>query len=75
MVETDDGGGHFVEATLRPVVTVKDASMVELARALHVGAEAHCFIAQSVNFPVHHEPTVLVGPGAEDVAPAASPQF
>jgi organic hydroperoxide reductase OsmC/OhrA len=68
MVETEDGGGHFVEATLRPIVTVADESMVEAAQALHGQAEAHCFIAQSVNFPVHHEPTVLIGPGGEEAA-------
>jgi organic hydroperoxide reductase OsmC/OhrA len=72
MVETADGGGHFVEATLRPVVTVAHESMVQDARALHAQAEALCFIAQSVNFPVHCEPTVLVGPGVVVVAPATS---
>lgn len=73
MVETADGGGHFVEAVLRPVVTVADESMVQRTSALHAEAEAHCFIAQSVNFPVRCEPTVLVGPsGDAAVAPATS---
>src|SRR5258708_4210485 len=35
MVETPDGGGHFTEVTLHPVVTVKDASMVDKANELH----------------------------------------
>jgi len=41
-------------------VTVADASMVEAARAAHTQAHEWCFIANSVNFPVRHEPTILV---------------
>ena len=29
MVETDDGGGHFEDVVLRPIVTVAEAGMVE----------------------------------------------
>lgn len=54
-------GGRFTEVVLRPVVTVADASMVEAARAAHAEAYENCFIASSVNFPVRHEPTILVG--------------
>jgi organic hydroperoxide reductase OsmC/OhrA len=61
-------GGHFTQAVLRPVVTVRDESMVERAMALHEAAEANCFIAGSVNFPVHHEPTVIVAPAAVESA-------
>ncbi|MBL5974025.1 MAG: OsmC family peroxiredoxin [Candidatus Leucobacter sulfamidivorax] len=53
-------GGRFTEVLLRPVVTVADASMVDAARAAHAEAFEHCFIASSVNFPVRHEPTILV---------------
>ena len=53
-------GGAFTEAVLRPVVTVADASMVEAARAAHAEAREHCFIANSVNFPVRHEPEIRV---------------
>lgn len=56
MVQTHDGGGRFTSATLRPRVEVADASMVELAAGLHHEASRLCFIAASVNFPVHHEP-------------------
>jgi organic hydroperoxide reductase OsmC/OhrA len=59
MIETADGGGHFREVVLRPVVTVKDLSMVEKAGSLHHEANKLCFIANSVNFPVKHEPTIL----------------
>ena len=60
MVETPNGGGHFEEVMLNPVVTVKDSSMIEKANALHHKASELCFIANSVNFPVRHNPTCLV---------------
>ena len=60
MVETPNGGGHFEEVMLNPVVTVKDSSMIEKANALHHKASELCFIANSVNFPVHHNPTCVV---------------
>jgi organic hydroperoxide reductase OsmC/OhrA len=60
MAETDDGGGHFTEVVLRPRVTVADAAMAAQAGELHEEASAKCFIASSVNFPVHHEPEVIV---------------
>lgn len=53
-------GGAFTEVTLHPRVTVADASMVEAALAAHAEASAACFIANSVNFPVHHEPEIVV---------------
>jgi organic hydroperoxide reductase OsmC/OhrA len=61
MVETPDGGGHFEDVVLRPVVTVAEPEMVERAQALHHDASALCFIASSVNFPVRHEPRAVVG--------------
>ena len=54
-------GGAFEEVLLRPLVTVAEASMVDRARSAHAEAFAHCFIANSVNFPVRHEPTIRVG--------------
>jgi organic hydroperoxide reductase OsmC/OhrA len=60
MAETADGGGHFTEVVLRPLVTVTAAEMTEAAVALHSEAGRKCFIASSVNFPVRHEPTVSV---------------
>ncbi|NED98601.1 OsmC family protein [Phytoactinopolyspora halotolerans] len=58
-----DGAGQFADVTLRPVVTVADASMVDKAQAVHEDANAKCFIARSVNFPVHHAPEIRVAPG------------
>ena len=60
MVETPDGGGHFTEVVLRPVVTVTSADMSEKATRLHQAANKYCFIANSVNFPVRCEPEVRV---------------
>jgi organic hydroperoxide reductase OsmC/OhrA len=60
MEEHSDGRGNFVEVTLRPKVTVADRSMFEKANALHHEANKMCFIANSVKFPVKHEPSVNV---------------
>lgn len=60
MIEDGKGGGAFTEVILRPRVTVAEESMVEAATAAHAQANAWCFIANSVNFPVHHEPVILV---------------
>ena len=62
MVEDGRGGGAFREVVLRPRVTVADASMTDAAAAAHAQANEWCFIANSVNFPVRHEPTILVAP-------------
>lgn len=60
-LQTDaDGGGRFTEVTLRPVVTISSGDP-EVARRIHADANALCFIASSVNFPVRHEPAVRVG--------------
>jgi organic hydroperoxide reductase OsmC/OhrA len=60
MEQTHDGGGHFTLATLRPRVTIS-AGDAALAVELHHEANAKCFIASSVNFPIMHEPVVLLG--------------
>lgn len=52
-----DGGGRITEATLRPVVTIAAGDAV-LAESLHVAAQARCFIARSVAFPVRHEAVI-----------------
>lgn len=58
MLETSNGGGHFTEVRLNPVVTVSEDSMMEKANELHKKANELCFIANSVNFSVHHHPTI-----------------
>lgn len=59
MEQTGNGGGHFTEVTLRPRVTISDPAQRDLAASLHAPAAAKCFIAASVNFPVHHAPETL----------------
>ncbi len=55
-----DGKVRFVEATLRPTVTVKDSHDASKIDAMHEQANQECFIANSLNFPVHHEGKVTV---------------
>ncbi|MBD3897255.1 OsmC family protein [Halomonas sp. ML-15] len=59
MALTSSGGGHFTQVTLRPRVTVSGDSDARLAERLHENAHALCFIANSVNFPVTCEPTIV----------------
>jgi organic hydroperoxide reductase OsmC/OhrA len=49
---------RFVEVTLAPKVRIA-AGDLEKAEALHEEAHAACFIANSVNFPVLHMPTMI----------------
>jgi len=53
-----DGKIRFREVMLRPRVTIADPARVDEAIALHERAHAECFIANSVNFPVHHDAAV-----------------
>jgi organic hydroperoxide reductase OsmC/OhrA len=59
MIENKDGSGQFSEVTLQPKVTVAESSMIEKATALHHEANKMCFIARSMNFPVHHKPITI----------------
>ncbi|MGH6834705.1 MAG: OsmC family protein [Methylocella sp.] len=61
LIESATGGGHFESVTLRPNVTI-EAGETEAAQRLHEGAHKKCFIANSVNFPVLCEPTILPAP-------------
>jgi organic hydroperoxide reductase OsmC/OhrA len=56
----DDGSGRFTEVILNPKVTIAQADRTEEALALHKKANELCFIANSCNFPVHHNPTCEV---------------
>lgn len=60
MEEYGDGGGHFIEVTLRPMVTITDKSKEDAALELHHKANELCFIANSVNFPVHHDAEIVI---------------
>ena len=56
MNERADGSGYFTEVTLKPDVVVSKKENIERANALHKKANEMCFIANSVNFPIHHVP-------------------
>ena len=58
MEESADGGGRFVQVTLRPRITVSGQSDLDTAKRLHHDAHEKCFIANSVNFPVACEPVI-----------------
>jgi organic hydroperoxide reductase OsmC/OhrA len=60
MTEADDGGGRLTGVVLRPQVTVASPQMTETAASLHAEAHTKCFIANSVNFPVRHEPIITI---------------
>lgn len=59
MTETADGGGRFTGITLRPNIEVTDESMIAKANELHKRANELCFIANSLNFPVRHEASIV----------------
>lgn len=56
-----DGSGQFARVTLRPRVTIAAESDPAAAEGLHARANAMCFIARSVNFPVDHEAETVNG--------------
>ena len=57
MIEKPNGGGYFSEVSLNPTITVTENSMIEKAIELHKKANELCFIANSVNFKVFHNPS------------------
>jgi organic hydroperoxide reductase OsmC/OhrA len=60
MVENEDGSGHFSEVILYPTVTITDGNQIEKAIELHKDAHKMCFVANSCNFPIRHEPRILI---------------
>lgn len=56
MEEMKNGSGKFAEVTLHPKITISDSDNLEKAGQLHKKANEMCFIANSCNFPVRHEP-------------------
>jgi organic hydroperoxide reductase OsmC/OhrA len=60
MTETANGGGRFTEVVLHPTVTITNEAMLEKATVLHHKANELCYIANSCNFPILHEPVFIV---------------
>ncbi len=59
MLEEGSGAGQFASMTLSPTVTISDSAKLGQAYDLHAQVGAYCFIARSVNFALHHHPTIL----------------
>jgi organic hydroperoxide reductase OsmC/OhrA len=61
MEKRADGKTALTRVTLKPVITVSaGAPSAELFAKIHHDAHEECFIANSVNFPVLLEPTLVV---------------
>ncbi|MGY5353628.1 OsmC family protein [Wenyingzhuangia sp. IMCC45467] len=60
MVETEDGSGKFKEVVLNPLVTIENENQINLANKLHHEANKMCFIANSCNFKIGHNPKTIV---------------
>ena len=58
MIMNKDGSGQFSSVTLKPTVTITDASKAKLAEKIHGDVGAMCFIARSINVPINHEATI-----------------
>jgi organic hydroperoxide reductase OsmC/OhrA len=61
MTEDTTGAGRFTQAILCPTIAFAAGVDVAKAEALHDDAHRHCFIANSVNFPVLCEPIFVIG--------------
>lgn len=58
MHEYGNGGGKFKEVILNPIVSITDEHKKEVAINLHKEANKFCFIANSLNFLVLHNPRI-----------------
>ncbi len=53
-----NGKGFFQSITLSPKVVVENPEHIQKAIALHQKANKMCFLANSLHFPIKHNPTV-----------------
>lgn len=60
MQEEANGAGQFQSVTLRPTVTITPTSNPAVAEELHDRVGDYCFIARSINTPIHHEVTIRI---------------
>lgn len=60
MIEQDNGSGMFTEVQLHPIVTILSKEKTAQAIWLHEEANKFCFIANSLNFAVMHQPKVII---------------
>jgi len=60
MEETKDGSGKFKKVSLNPLVTIENEELSEKANELHYEANKMCYIANSCNFKIGHNPKTIV---------------
>ena len=60
MQETSNGGGFFEQVLLKPSIVVNHPVENDKIEELHQQANKLCFIANSVKFPVLHQPEIIV---------------
>lgn len=60
MQETADGSGHFSDVCLYPRVSTENVVEEHQLNELHEKAHEMCFIANSVNFPVRCEASLIL---------------
>lgn len=60
MQEANDGSGKFVEVILNPEVQILEKKKLEKAKSLHRDAHKMCFIANSCNFKIKHNPIITI---------------
>ncbi|MFA9392400.1 MAG: OsmC family protein [Prolixibacteraceae bacterium] len=60
MEEKANGSGRFTEVRLHPVVKINHPDQMTKAIKLHKKANEMCFITNSCNFPIHHDPKCTV---------------
>lgn len=56
----EDGSGKITEVILHPTVYITSNETEELALSLHKKASELCFIANSVNFKIRHNPKIIL---------------
>jgi organic hydroperoxide reductase OsmC/OhrA len=61
MIEKEDGSGYFESVTLNPFVVITDPARIDETNELHQISNKYCFIANSLNFKVKHNPICQVG--------------
>jgi len=61
MRENADGSGYFTGVTLHPLVLINGAINKDQLSEIHEEANRKCFIANSCNFPILHEPVYDTG--------------
>ncbi len=55
-----NGQGKIYKVILNPTFTISDETKINLALSLHQKANELCFIANSCNFPVIHQPIAVI---------------